>query len=335
VSGGILLVAECRSGHVARASLEGLGAAGTLRAMFAGSVSAVVVGAGMSSVPSMLAAHGADEVYVFEDAALDHSTTEVHVRAVTAVVAECQPACVFLPDSAYGRDVASRLSGHLGAGLATGCVRFEAAPDGELFAERPVFGGRFTERVSWAAAPRLATLKSGVFPVPSADSSRQAPLLRREVTPNARASVVGTERAETAGANRPDIEDARTVVSAGRGLGTSEQLRLVEDLADALGGAVGASRAVVDLGWLDHQHQVGQTGRAVAPELYIACGISGAMQHLAGIASARTIVAINRDAEAPIFGVADYGVVGDLAQVLPRLVAALRAMAAEQAGAGA
>lgn len=323
MSGAILAVLECRAERLPRASLEVLGAARQLRGEASGNVTAVLVGAHVSALVDTLAAHGADAVYLFEDAELARCTTEVHVRAIVGVVAETKPDSVLLPDSAYGRDVASRLSARLGTGLATGCVSFGTGAEGEPLAERSVFGGRFLERASWAGAPRLATVKSGIFDVPHAEPERRATLERREVTHHARASVVSLQRKEQAGSARPDIEEARIIVAAGRGLGSAEKLRLIEELADALGAAVGASRAVVDLGWLDHQHQVGQTGRSVAPDLYVACGISGAIQHLAGISSARTIVAINRDPEAPIFSVADYGIVGEVEEILPRLTAAL------------
>jgi len=322
--GGILSVLSCRAGRLPRAALEVLGAAQQLRSTASSSIAAVLVGAEVSPVIDTLAARGVDSVYLFEDDALARCTTEVHVRAVAAVVAEIRPACVLLPDSAYGRDVASRLSARLGTGLATGCVSFGATASGEPLAERTVFGGRFVERVSWAGVPRLATVKSGIFGVPHAEPGRRATLQRREVARDARANVLSVEHSEGSGSARPDIEEARVVVAAGRGFGSAEKLHLIEELADALGAAVGASRAVVDLGWLEHQHQVGQTGRSVAPDLYIACGISGAIQHLAGISSAGTIVAINRDPEAPIFGVADYGIVGEIEEILPPLAAALR-----------
>lgn len=334
MSGGILTVAECRSGRLVRASLEVLGAARQLPPAMSGELSAVIVGAEVSTLVEGLGAHGAETVYLIEDDVLAHCTTEVHVRAISSVVAELQPEVVLLPDSAYGRDVASRLSARHNAGLATACVGFSLTPEGQPFAERSVFGGRFIERVTWRAAPRLATLKSGAFAVPPADSSRRPRLLRRDVAREARARVVPLDQSAPSGRMRLDIEEARVVVAAGRGLGTLEGIRLVEELADALGAAVGASRAVVDLGWLDHQHQIGQTGRSVAPEIYFACGISGAIQHLAGIGSARVIVAINRDPDAPIFGAADYGIVGEVEEVLPRLSAVLRAMRAEGAGKG-
>jgi electron transfer flavoprotein alpha subunit len=333
MSGGILTVAECRSGRLATASLEALGAARQLPAA-GGGLSAVIVGAAVSPLAEALGVRGAETVYVIEDDALAHCTTEVHVRAISSVVAELQPEVVLLPDSAYGRDVASRLSARHNAGLATACVGFSLTPEGQPLAERSVFGGRFIERVAWRAAPRLATLKAGVFVVPPADVSRRPRLLRRDVTRQARACVLSVEQSETSGRTRPDIEEAPVVVAAGRGLGTLEGIRLVEELADTLGAAVGASRAVVDLGWMDHQHQVGQTGRSVAPEIYFACGISGAIQHLAGIGSARVIIAINRDPDAPIFGAADYGIVGEVEEILPRLSAALRAMRAERGGKG-
>jgi electron transfer flavoprotein alpha subunit len=329
MSCGILTVAEVRGGRLPRASLEALGAARHVLGLRPGPLSAAIVGAEVRALAEQLGIRGVDAVYVFEDATLAGSTTEVHVRALAALVSEIEPELVLIPDSAYGRDVASRLSARLKVGLATGCLRFALSPEGDLVGERHVFGGRFVQRVSWRGAPRLATIRTGVFDVPPAAPSARATLVARQVESSARARIVSVVVNADLATSPPDIEEARVVVAAGRGLGGPEQLRLVEELAEALGGAIGASRAAVDLGWLDHQHQIGQTGRSVAPDVYVACGISGAIQHLAGIGSARTIVAINRDSEAAIFGAADYGIVGEIEQVLPRLSAALRA---ERAG---
>jgi electron transfer flavoprotein alpha subunit len=185
-----------------------------------------------------------------------------------------------------------------------------------------MYAGKAYATVEWTAEPQMATLRPNVFPLGPKDASRPVDLVRGAADASARAKVTGVSATSQ---GKVQLSEAQIIVSGGRGLKGPENFHLVESLAEALGAAVGASRAIVDAGWVDHQLQVGQTGRTVSPSLYVACGISGAIQHLAGMSSSKYIVAINKDKDAPIFKVADYGIVGDLFEVLPRLTEAAKA----------
>jgi electron transfer flavoprotein alpha subunit len=324
VSGPILTLAECHEGRLARASLEALGAARRIADRSGSAVVAVLIGDDVRQLGAELGAQGADRVFSYEGPELSSYATEVWTRAVAAVVAEVEPTAVLLAGTALGLDLAPRLAARLGLGLVSECVRLDVSEDGTLCGERAVFGGRVLERVSWRAAPALATLRIGLQALPVREPSRSVDVLRRSVATDARARVVGRLGAALEDGAGPELSEARIVVAAGRGIGSAENLAVLRDLAEALGAALAGSRAVVDAGWLDHQRQVGQTGRTIAPDLYVACGISGAIQHLAGMSSSGTVVAINRDSQAPIFAAADYGIVGDVLEIARRLAAAVR-----------
>jgi electron transfer flavoprotein alpha subunit len=193
--------------------------------------------------------------------------------------------------------------------------------DGRLEARRPMYAGKAYATVRWEGEPQMATLRPNVFPVGPADAARKAEVKKETVDTSARAKVTAVH---ATAAGKVELTEAQIIVSGGRGLKGPENFHLIESLASAMGAAVGASRAVVDAGWVDHQYQVGQTGKTVSPTLYVACGISGAIQHLAGMSSSKYIVAINKDADAPIFKVANYGVVGDLFELLPKLTEAAK-----------
>lgn len=222
-----------------------------------------------------------------------------------------------------GKDLAPRVAARLGVGLAADCVAITA--DGsKLSATRPVFAGKAMQRVAFPLSPAVLSLRPKVFAAPAPQSGRAAAVETLAFTWDAsapRAKVTGSTGAQ---GGKPDLTESEIVVSGGRGLKGPEHFVLVEQLADALGATVGASRAVVDAGWRSHGEQVGQTGKVVSPKLYVAIGISGAIQHLAGMSSSRCIVAINKDPEAPIFKVADYGIVGDLFEIVPALTAAVK-----------
>src|SRR5438093_10478279 len=217
-----------------------------------------------------------------------------------------------------------RVAAGLRVGLAQDCTDAGIKGDKQLECVRPIFAGKAFARVRLARIPAMATLRPNVFSLGSPDLSRTAesssfaPNLAPE---NIRAQATGTHAAE---GQKVELTEASIIVSGGRGLKGPENFPMIQDLADALGGAMGASRAAVDAGWIDHQHQVGQTGKTVSPTLYIACGISGAIQHLAGMSSSKYIVAINKDPEAPVFKLADYGIVGDLYGILPKLTEEVR-----------
>jgi electron transfer flavoprotein alpha subunit len=317
----ILTFAEQHDGKLRRASLETVSEAKRLAGPLAATVSAVVIGPGGAALASELAAYGADKVIAFGDTGFASYATESYARALAQAIGDEKPSVVLVPFTAMGKDLAPRVAARIGAGLASDCVALWVK-DGRLVGRRPMYAGKAYATVEWAGEPQLATLRPNVFPLGQPDASRRAPVvsLTSDATARARVSAV---RATAAG--KVQLTEAQIIVSGGRGLKGPEHFHLVEELAEALGAATGASRAVVDAGWVDHSLQVGQTGKTVSPQLYVACAISGAIQHLAGMSSSKHIVAINKDADAPMFKVANYGILGDVFEVLPKLTAAAKA----------
>jgi electron transfer flavoprotein alpha subunit len=316
----VVTFAEHRDGRLRRPALEAVAEARRLAGALKASVHAVVVGSGIEGLASELGAHGADTVHVFDQAELASYATEPYARAVAQVIAAEKPAVVLVPFTSMGRDVAPRVAARVGAGLASDCIAL-AVKDGRLEARRPLYAGKVYATVRWEGEPQMATLRPNVFALGTPDASRKPEVRTGTVDTTARAKVTAVH---AAAAGKVELTEAQIIVSGGRGLKGPENFHLVESLAAAMGAAVGASRAVVDAGWVDHQYQVGQTGKTVSPTLYIACGISGAIQHLAGMSSSKYIVAINKDADAPIFKVANYGIVGDLFELLPKLTEAAK-----------
>ncbi len=317
----VLVIAEQRDGVLKPVAREMLGVGAELAAALGGRVEAALLGAGLGDLPDTLAHCGAARTYVADHAALAAYASESYAHVLATLIGQVEPAIVLLGATAMGSDLAPRLAARLGVGLAPDCVAL-AIEDGRLLATRPIYAGKALARVRLPGDPQIATVRPNVFPAPAPDTARTA-----RVEPIA--AIVGDVRARVvevlaAGGGEIDVAEARIIVSGGRGLGGPAGFELLRRLARTLGAAVGASRAAVDAGWIDHAHQVGQTGKTVTPDLYIACGISGAIQHLAGMRTARCIVAVNKDPEAPIFKVADYGIVGDLNEVLPRLEQAFR-----------
>jgi electron transfer flavoprotein alpha subunit len=317
----ILTFAETRDGKLRRASLEAVSEARRLAGPLGATVSSVVIVPGGEGLAAELASYGADEVRVFDDAAYAAYATESYARALAQAATDTKASVVLVPFTPAGRDFAPRVAARLGAGLASDCVALEVK-SGRLVARRPVYAGKAYATVEWAGEPQMATLRPNVFPLGTADASRQATVVKSSADTGARARVTAVKAAAQ---GKVQLTEAQVVVSGGRGLKGPEHFPLVEALAEAMGAAVGASRAVVDAGWVDHQMQVGQTGKTVSPSLYVACGISGAIQHLAGMSSSKYIVAINKDPDAPIFKVADYGILGDVFEVLPKLTEAAKA----------
>jgi electron transfer flavoprotein alpha subunit len=323
---GILTFAEQRDGKLRRASLEVVSEAKRQAEAVGGTVSTVVVGPGTEPLAAELASYGAEKVHVFDDPALGPYATEAWARAVASVVEETKPAVVLFPMTSMGKDLAPRVAAKADAGLASDCVALEAK-DGRLTARRPMYAGKAYATVAWEGEPQMASLRPNVFPLASPDASRKAEVVKGTADTSSRAKVTSTE---STAQGKIELTEAQIIVSGGRGLKGPENFPLVTNLADVMGAAVGASRAVVDAGWVEHQMQVGQTGKTVSPSLYIACGISGAIQHLAGMSTSKYIVAINKDPDAPIFKVANYGILGDVFEVLPRLTEAAKAHFASQ-----
>jgi electron transfer flavoprotein alpha subunit len=312
----VLVISEQRDGVLKKVALEMLGAGAALAAALGGSVEAVLLGSGLGNLPDTLAQYGATKVYVADDPALEAYSGEGYTNTLAAFIGKASPAIVLVGATAMGKDLAPRLAARLGVGLATECTAMEI-DGGRLLATRPIFAGKALAKVTLSGDPQMVTVRPNVLPVPEFDASKTAvaePVAA--AVGNVRARVVGVLGA---GEGEIDVAEANIIVSGGRGVGGPEGFAPVRSLARALHGAVGASRAAVDAGWIDHGHQVGQTGKTVTPNLYIACGISGAIQHLAGMKTSKVIVAVNKDPEAPIFKLANYGIVGDLFEVVPAL----------------
>ena len=279
-----------------------------------GTPSAVVLGKGASAAVEKCGAYGAATVYVCESEELDGFLVGPKASLLAQLVADKAPVAVLLPSNAEGKEIGARLAVKTGSGLITDAVGVTA----ELVAEQPIFGGSVVVSSRVATGTPIITVRANSTAPsesPAAGTVEQVTATFSDADKAAR--IVETVVQDKGG--RPDLGDASIVVSGGRGVGAAEGFGIIEKLADSLGAAVGASRAATDAGWYPHQNQVGQTGRTVSPQLYVAAGISGAIQHRAGMQTSKTIVAINKDAEAPIFELADYGLVGDLFTVVPAL----------------
>jgi len=315
-----LVVARSQSLKAAR---ELLGAARTL----GGPVTAFCLGSDAASAAEDLRTHGADEILWWDDPAFDASPGEAGFQVLQRACAETAPALVLFAADSAGRDWAPRLAWRLEAGLVTECVGWEVDGAGRLRFKRPVYGGKAMATIVSRHPVQMAVVQPGSFAAPSPVPNPRGTVRRFEciVTGQAESWPRVVERAVEA-AGGPALGDAAIIVAGGRGLGGAENFKLLEDLARVLSAAVGASRAAVDEGWAPTSWQIGQTGKSVRPDLYLAIGISGASQHLAGVTRAKTIVAINTDKDAPIFGTARLGVVGDYREILPPLVATLREM---------
>ena len=316
----ILVFIEQRDGRVRSVSREALGEATRLAATLGGPVIGVCAAAADPGL-AKLGEAGAEKVLLARDPRFGLYDAAGTAAAVEAAVRQVNPAVVLFAGSAMGRDLAPRVAARLQVGLASDCTALETE-GGALTAVRPVYAGKAVQRVRFTGAPALVSLRPKVFaPVSLAGKQAAVEPLAAPAGGAARARV--TRVAEASG-GKLDLTESEIIVSGGRGLKGPEHFGLIEKLAEALGATVGASRAVVDAGWRPHSDQVGQTGKTVSPKLYVAVGISGAIQHLAGMSSSRCIVAINKDAEAPIFKVADYGLVGDLFEVVPALTEAVK-----------
>jgi len=318
---GILVFVEQRDGEIRKASLQAISQA-KREGGAGGDVAAVLPGSGIADAAAGLGAWGADKVFVADDPNLALYSAEGYAEVVAKAAEVMSPAAIFFGGTAMGRDLAPRLAAKIGVGGVPDVVSLAA--DGESFsAVRPVYSGKANATANTGGkAPQVISLRPNVFAAEELGGAGEVVALDG-FTLSIRAMV---KELVAAGGGELDVAEADVIVSGGRGIKGPENFELIKSLADTLGGAVGASRAVVDAGWISHSHQVGQTGKVVSPSLYIACGISGAIQHLAGMSSSKIIVAINKDPDAPIFKIADYGVVGDLFDVIPPMVEAIKAL---------
>lgn len=308
----VLVVAEQVQGTFRKVTFEILGAGLEFAEQAGGEVNVALLGSGIETMASDLGAYGAAKILVADDAALADFTTEAYTEALAQIIAQNQPAVVLMGATTQGKDLSARLSARLNAALATDCVRLRLE-EGQVVATRPMYGGKILADVALSGAPVVVSMRPNtqtISQAPGAGAVEKAAVNLGQM----RSQVVG-KQFET---GKVDLTEADIVVTGGRGMGGSD-FSAVESLAAVLNAAVGASRSAVDEGWRSPADQVGQTGKTVSPNLYVACGVSGAIQHLAGMSSSKVIVAINKDPEAPIIGKADYSIVGDLFEVVPAL----------------
>lgn len=316
---GVWIVAEQRDGALRKVSFELASTARKLADQLGDEVAAVLCGGAVEAMAAELGKYGVDKVYVAENPAFEPYTTDAYTQAVTKVVKENEPAILLLAASAQGKDLSARLVGTLATGMASDCTDIKIV-DGKLYSTRPMYAGKCYGEVVTETFPQMASLRPNVFPL--VENAKAAAVVKFDPGLGELKTKVVEVQKEASG--KIDVTEANIIVSGGRGMKGPENYVILEELAALLGAAVGASRAAVDAGWRPQSDQVGQTGKVVSPNLYIACGISGAIQHLAGMSSSKYIVAINKDPEAPIFQRADYGVVDDLFKVVPALTAEVK-----------
>ncbi len=324
---GIWVLAEVHDGHLADVTLELLGEAQLLAADLDTDVSLALAGWEVEGLIPEAARCGADRVYLVEHEVLAQYRTGPYSDAMSRLITAHKPEIVLIGATPQGRDLGSRIAARIRAGLTADCTGLAIDDETKLLLQtRPAFGGNIMATIRCKdARPQMSTVRPRVMKKMEPREGAEAEVVRADVDLD-EASVLTKiiEVIKDEGGGTVNLQDAEIIVSGGRGIKKPENFALIRELADALGGVVGASRATVDAGWIPAYHQVGQTGKTVQPKLYVACGISGAVQHLAGMSSSDCIVAINSDPDAPIFEVAHYGIVGDLFEVIPQLVKALK-----------
>lgn len=320
----ILVFAEQRDGHLHPGATQALGAAAELAAKTGGRVTAALIGASIGNLAEPLEHAGAAVVYVADDGRCANYNALTYTRALSEIVKKADPQIVLLPATVMGRDLAPRVAVRCHAGLATDCTEL-SLEGGALQVRRPIFNGKASNVVTFRADRlQMASLRPNSFTAPPPRAGNKAERVAVAVAAEAGDDRQTTQQIARTGGTEKDVTEAGVIVAGGRSLKSADNFKILFDLAHALDAAVGASRAACDAGYQPHSRQVGLTGKTVTPNLYIAAGISGAIQHLAGMRGSRRIVAINTDAEAPIFKVADYGVVADLFAFVPLLTAEVK-----------
>ncbi len=318
-----LVFVEQRSGEFRKAAIEAL--CEGRRLSEGGELIALVIGNGSANFARNLFGYRPDRILTAEHPLLDQYSTEGYTRALETAVRREKPDAVLIGGTAMGRDLAPRLGARLGIPVLSDVTQL-SWNGGSLEAVRPIYAGKLLMKVVSKASPGIATTRPKAFPACAPSDPKEVPVQPLDVELSEKDIRARVKQIQAEAEGTIELTEADIVVSGGRGLKGTENFKLLEELARTLGAAVGASRAAVDSGWRSHSDQVGQTGKIVAPTLYIACGISGAIQHLAGMTSSKVIVAVNKDPEAPIFKVADYGIVGDVMEIIPALTAQIKAM---------
>jgi len=316
---GVWTIAEQRDGEIRKITFEMISEGRRIADALGQDLTVVLLGSNIKDKAADFGQYGADKVLVADDARLEPYTTDAYVAVISELAKANDPAVLLIGASVQGKDLSARLSGSLGVGMAQDCTVF-SVEDGNLVAIRPIYAGKAYAKVTFENSwPQLATARPNVMTINEPDTSKSAEIVDASFSLDdgaLKTKVVDSIKDES---GKVDLTEADKIVSGGRGMKGPENYKILEDLADLIGASVGASRSAVDAGWRPHSDQVGQTGKVVSPNLYIACGISGAIQHLVGLSTSKVIVAINKDEDAPIFQKADYGVVADLFDVVPAL----------------
>lgn len=324
---GVWVFAEQREGHLEKVSLELLGEGRKIADKLGVKLTALLLGSGIKDLGKGLRNHGADEVLVVDNKELEHYTTDGYTKVICDLVNKREPGILFIGATFIGRDLGPRVAARLETGLTADCTSLDVdITNGNLLATRPAFGGNLMATIVCPDhRPQMATVRPGVFEKLEEEEKEGGV---EEIPVNLSSEDIRTKVLEIVKENKEivDISEANFIVAGGRGMGSQENFKLLYELAEALGGVVAASRAAVDKGWLDKAYQVGQTGKTVRPNIYIACGISGAIQHVAGMQDSDLIIAVNKDESAPIMKIADYGIVGDIVKVIPQMIAEVNAI---------
>lgn len=316
---------EQKDGETANVALELLGEGRKLADQLSVKLAAVLMGDNVEAAAKKLISYGADEVYLVDAPSLKNFNDEAYADIFAQLISRYRPEIVLMGATTYGRSLAPRVASRLNTGLTADCTKLEIDPEKRIILQtRPAFGGNLMATIICPNhRPQMSTVRPKVMKALEQDLSRNGEIIRPDIIVPEDVKVKVTDIVTTL-SEKVNLIEADIIVSGGRGLGDPKNFALVEELAKVLGGAVGASRATVDAGWIEYSHQVGQTGKTVGPKVYFACGISGAVQHLAGMSSSDTIIAINKNPEAPIFKVATFGIVGDVLEVLPALIGEFR-----------
>ena len=324
---GVWVFAEQREGHLEKVSLELLGEGRKIADKLGVKLTALLLGSGIKDLGKGLRNHGADEVLVVDNKELEHYTTDGYTKVICDLVNKRKPGILFIGATFIGRDLGPRVAARLETGLTADCTSLDVdITNGNLLATRPAFGGNLMATIVCPDhRPQMATVRPGVFEKLEEEEKEGGV---EDIPVNLSSEDIRTKVLEIVKENKEivDISEANFIVAGGRGMGSQENFKLLYELAEALGGVVAASRAAVDKGWLDKAYQVGQTGKTVRPNIYIACGISGAIQHVAGMQDSDLIIAVNKDESAPIMKIADYGIVGDIVKVIPQMIAEVNAI---------
>lgn len=317
----VMIIAEQRDGRIRQVTLEAIAAAQAVAGKDA-QLTALLIGSELSACAEELATYPLDAVHVADHPSLDFYNAESYYAVLSELAAQLKPEAVWFGHTSIGRDLAPKLAAQLDAGQISDVIAVEPDDDGAIFT-RPIYAGKAFERKRFARKPWIVTVRPNNLPAAEPSGGTSAAIHAVAYAPQADLRTVVRDVVRKAG-GQVDLAEARIVISGGRGVKSTDGFQPLQELADVLGAAVGASRGACDAGYCDYSLQIGQTGKVVTPELYIACGISGAIQHLAGMSQSRIIIAINKDPEAPIFQIADYGIVGDLFDIVPLLTEELK-----------